>query len=115
MPLTTGTEQERLARIEERLYAMGDDITEMKTSLKEATTIMSQMHVSYVPRTEIDKMAAIRDKEKDEMDRRVNQVETRVNRLEAWRNYLAGGIAVVVTLGITLFEYGRQWIAGGVH
>lgn len=110
------TELERLARIEEQVLGVRDDIGRMENSLAAATKIMADMHTSFVPRTEINEMRSVRDKEQAEQDKQINALwkrmdaqradSERMNRKWSWLTGL--GAAALVALGA--FE---AWLRGG--
>jgi hypothetical protein len=97
---------ERLARIEEQLKGVREDIIEMKESIAVATKIMGELHISYIPRTEAEKAESIQNK-------RIERLERDVEKLKLWRSWLTGIIAVLSGAFAMFFEYGKQWFSSG--
>lgn len=107
--------REEMVRFSEQMMGVREDIGEMKSSLKTATDIMGQLHVSYVPRSEIEKMAVLREREKTEQDKQIRTLWKQVDKLRAWRAWLTGAYVVAGGALILLFEFGKQWLSGTAH
>lgn len=106
----TGERLERLVRIEEQVNGVRSDTKRIETSLTTLINTISTMHLSFVPRPEIEKQIALRDKEMAELITQIKSLEQRAARLEAWRNWMLGAGALLVFL-ITILSHtiGKWW------
>jgi septation ring formation regulator EzrA len=86
--------------MEEQIDGIREDVTEIKQGMKdnskelagavkEFTTSLANLHKDFLLRQEADKISEQRDKERDEMQKRIT-------RLELWRSWLTGGLGVIV-------------------
>lgn len=102
-------ELERLGRIEERVDGIAQDVTEIKTGMrdnsvelrdavKEFTKSLGNLHKDFLLRLEAEKITAQRDEERDETKGRLDDLEKRTRKLENWRYWLTGGLGVVLIL-----------------
>ncbi|EPZ47617.1 hypothetical protein [Alicyclobacillus acidoterrestris] len=107
-------DNEKLARIEEQVNGLRDDVVEikdtireqnvdMKTSLASVIQEISKVSERFVPRDQIMLMVQHRNERDDAQDSRLDKLEKKVDSLTAWRWYLAGAIAllgfIIVILG----------------
>jgi hypothetical protein len=69
-----------------------------RNAIAEQSTILASLHQDFLLRSEADKIATVRDKERDEILRHLGHHDKRISKLEYWRAALAGGVAVVIFL-----------------
>jgi hypothetical protein len=78
--------------VETQLTNIQDGVNDMKNTMAQFVSKMSNLHIDYVPRTEVER-------ENQRMNEEIQDLKREVKTLQMWRNYLTGAIAV---LGFTL-------------
>jgi predicted RNase H-like nuclease (RuvC/YqgF family) len=83
MPVTEG---ERLARMEEQILGMREDVSEMRTTVTAFITqqaeLTKSLPVDYVPRREVDQREAVLTKEIADLQTDVDDLDTRLQKVE---------------------------------
>lgn len=103
------SEAERLARIEEQISGVRDDIGDIKTSMKS----VSDLHLSFLSRSESEKIEAARDRERDEVRKEVKALWRETDKLKRWRSWITGALVTAIGLVAMAFDYLHQWLPGG--
>lgn len=74
-----------------------DTMTETRDSVKELSEYIKHQDEKYAQQSDVEKL------------------ELRVRKVEQKLKWYGGAIAVIVGIGVMLFEYGKQWLSGGGH
>lgn len=85
--------------VDTRLKSIHDAVSTMQEGISTYISRVSNFHIEYVPRSEIQR-------EQERTNREIEGLKKDVKRLEAWRNYLAGAIAILgFVVGVVIQHY----------
>lgn len=77
--------------VETQLTGIQDGVTRMQETITVFVNKVSNLHIDYVPRTELEK-------EQARVDTELTRLKERVESLQAWRNTLAGAVGIMIVV-----------------
>lgn len=81
--------------VDTRLSSIQEGVNSMKDIMAIFVDKVANLHKDYIPRSEAEKEYKRINEEIQAANDEIEKLEDKVEKLQAWRNYLAGAIAIL--------------------
>ncbi|GIM47715.1 hypothetical protein DNHGIG_32640 [Collibacillus ludicampi] len=94
---------ERLARMEEKLTNLIEDIKEIKSYSNSLIKTMSTMHIDYVPRKELEEKINNLEEQVDEKTQDIKELRRKINSRPSWVISILITSLSTITVGLIVY------------